>query len=276
MFGMTDLVEYCLKKNCKIDMVTTEGPKYHRRFGEFPNQMTPLGYACAEGHVDIVDLLLDHKAPFEEDKAHSAVLWIAAYQGHAPVVDLVLRRFKESHGAEKTAKFLLQRPSPKSGHPILFAAASSGNPEVVDALLKHGAIYELNCFEATPLYAAATFRGPQVTELLLDCHRQGRIDILIDRQAKNGRTALYEACSLGRPAIAKFLLSANADYRITERDNTTPLHVSCYHGRFRLASAIVEKALKDLDRASFLTYLNTRRRSSKSFKHCCSQAALET
>lgn len=260
MFGMVELVEHCLKNRCKIDMVTTKGPPYHRRFGDFPNEMTPLGYACAEGHVNIVELLLDHNAPFEHDKLNSAVLWTAAYRGHAEVVDLLLTRFKEVHGSEKAAQFLLQRPSPEAGHPIVWAGAASGNPAVVETLLDHGAKYENNWYRASPLLATATYACAEVTNSLLDYHGRGAVDIRINEQARNGRTALFEACSLKRPLIATMLLNAGADYRITENDSTTPLQVSCHKGLFRIVSAIIDKASKELDPAEFLTFLNTRHR----------------
>ena len=108
MYGMTELIEYCIKENCRIDMVTTQGPKYHRKFSmyfskfsfsfpgnmrntsllgtqawkgqansivsadDFPDEISPLGFACAEGHLGIVELLLDNNAPFEETKIYSA------------------------------------------------------------------------------------------------------------------------------------------------------------------------------------------------------------
>ena len=260
MFGLIEMVEYCLKRHCKIDMVTTEGPEYPRRFEEFPTEMTPLAYACAEGHVEVVDLLLDHGAPFEQDRPHSAVLWTAAYQGHAEVCDLLLRRFEESHGPEETARFLLQRPHPESGHPILYAAASSGKADVVQTLLDHGAKYEGNWMNATPLYASAIFSSPEVTKVLLDYHRRGQIDVCLNQQGNRGKTALYEACRKGLPVIGEMLLEAGADYLITDKDNTTPLQVGCYHGRFRLVSAVVEKASRELERTEFLKFLNTQHR----------------
>lgn len=260
MFGMTELIEHCLDKNCQISAVTTQGPKYTRRFGDFPSEMTPLGYACAEGHANIVDLLLHRNASFEEDKPNSAILWTAAYQGHAEVVELLLRRYEETHSQDETAKFLLQRPAPRSGHPILFAAASSGKPDVVKSLINHGAKYESNWFKSTPLYATATFGCTSVTKLLLHYHRHQEIDICINQKNNHGRTAFHEACSKRQPLIAKMLLDAGADYRTVEKENTTPLQVSCFHGFFSAVSAIIEKASRELERNQFLDYINTKHR----------------
>ena len=259
-FGMAELVEHCLKNGCQVDMVTTQGPKYHRKYNDFPDDMTPLGFACAEGHANIVELLLEHGAPFEEDRPRSGRLWTAAYQGHASVVDLLLQRFKESHTAEETKQFFLQRPHPRSGHPIMFAGASSGSADVVETLIHHGAKYESNWYKATPLLATATFGCPEVTKVLLDYHRRKIIDVCIDQQANNGRTALYEACSQQQPVIAMMLLDAGADFTITEKDNTTPLQVSCFKGLFRVVSSMVGRASRELDRKAFLDFLNSRHR----------------
>ena len=260
IFGMTELVEHCLKNGCPVDMVTTRGPNYPRRYGDFPSEMTPLGYACAEGHTDIVELLLDNHATFELGRPNSAPLWTAAYQGHANVVDLLLRRFKQTRSAEETERFMLQRPGPRSGHPILFAAASSGKADVVKILIEHGARYESNWFKATPLVATATFDCPNVTELLLAYHSQGTLDVCINQQSKDGRTAFYEACSAKHATVAMMLLDAGADYRLNHRDNVSPLHRACCNGLFRVAFSMVEKAARELDREKFLDFLNTRHR----------------
>ena len=257
MFGMMELVEHCLDHDCQIDAVTTQGPAYDR-FGGFPTEMTPLAYACAEGHARIVDLLLHRNASLELGKPNAMVLWIAAHQGHAHVVDLLLRRFRESHGLGETAKFLEERPVLKGRHPILWAAASSGKADVVKILVEQGAKYESNTFDATPLYAAATYGCPHVTEVFLDYHRRQVVDICINQKNNRGRTAFHQACARRRPRIAKILLDAGADYLTTDGDNTTPLQVSCFHGIFRIISAIIEKASHELEQMRFLKFLNTR------------------
>lgn len=221
-----------------------------------------MAYACAEGHTSIVDLLLSRNASFELEKPNSAVVWLAAYQGHADVVDLLLRRFKESHSPEDTAQLLLQRPhaETKAGQPILIAAASSGNADVVKVLIKHGAKYESNSSNATPLYATATLGCPSVTELLLEYDRRQILDICTNQKNINSRTAFFESCFNKQTNIAKMLLDAGADYLTVDKDNRTPLQASCYHGNFNMVSAIVKRAAQNLDRAGFLEFLNKKRR----------------
>ena len=268
LYNMTDLAEYCFGNHCKIDMVTTEGPWYPRRYGDFVREMTPLAFACAEGHVGMVDFLLDHGAPFEQNNPNSANLWIAAYQGHAEVVDTLIKRFKAGHSSEETAKFFLQRP-PKSGHPLLFAAASSGNPDVVRTLLDYGVKYESNWFGATPLLATASFRGPDVTRVLLNYSEQGKVDVRINQRAGHGRTAFFEACANNQQEIAKMLLEAGCDYAIGDNDNATALHVSTHNGNFDLVALIVKKASADPDRLH--KFLDTRHSSGRTALIDCAE-----
>ena len=262
MHNMIDLVEYCLDRDCQIDMITTQGPFYPRRYGDFAQEMTPLGYACAEGHVEMVDFLLSRGAPYELDKPQSAPLWTAAYQGHARVVDLLLTRFKATHSKDDVNRFFLKRPHPKSGHPILFAAASSGKPDAVRVLLDHGAKYEANWYNATPLFATATFKCPEVTEALLDYHKQGKVDVQIDKQSNNGRTALMEACALNRQRIEKMLLDAGADYTITDSGGATALHLSTDSNNNNIGRLLLEKSASEWDRQRFLNFVNIRHKGS--------------
>ncbi|KAL8644848.1 MAG: hypothetical protein Q9226_007565, partial [Calogaya cf. arnoldii] len=266
MYGMQELASYCLDNGCNIAMKVAKDPGrqgYHLRFGEFAREMTPLAYACAEGNLGMVRLLLRRGASLERDKDPSAVLWIAAYQGHPDVVDTLINMFKQDHGPEATAKFIDQRPSPKSGHPILWAACSSSSPETVRVLLDHGARYESNWYNATPLLATATFARPRVAKLLLEYHRQGKIDVCLNQRAGNGRTALYEACELNRERILEQLLDAGADYTIRDDHDCTPLHAGTHHDGIGVLTALYRKSHEENDEDALDDFINARAKSGQ-------------
>ena len=262
MYDMVDLVELCLDRGCQIDMITTEGPVYPRRSRDLPREMTPLDFACAEGHEEMVDFLLSRKAPYELDKPRSAPLWIAAYQGHARVVELLLTRFKANHSKEQVNQFLQKQPHPEFGHPILYAAVSSGDPDTVRVLLDHGTQYQANWFNATPLLATASFGCPNVTRVLLEYHERHVIDIQINKQANHGRTALIEACALNRQGIEKMLLDAGANYMLADEVGATALHFATNHENDNVCKILLEKAASDGNRQRFLEFLNIRHRKS--------------
>ena len=62
--------------------------------------------------------------------------------------------------------------------------------------------------------ATTSFRCPEVIRVLLEYQKQKRIDIEIDRRAKNGRTALIEACANNQAEVAEILLDARVDCTI--------------------------------------------------------------
>ena len=262
MYGMNTLVKYCLEQKCQIDMITTEGPDYNKkaRFNWFPRHMTPLAYACAEGHLDVVTTLLEHGAPFEQDKPHSAPLWVAAYQGHAEVADLLLRKFREKHTEEETIAFMDHLPDPDAGrHYLLFTAATSGSVDLVKVLLDHNVPYRSNWFGATPLQATVTFRYPAITKLLLDYHQKGEVDVGLDQRTRNGKTPLYDACVCNLSDIAMLLLDAGANLFLVNDQNGTTLHEACHHENYRLVEKLVDTArAKASSDEEFREFLDTR------------------
>ena len=261
MYGMDDLVNYCLDKGCQIDMITTKGPEYNlrARLGCFPHEMTPLGYASVEGNLAVVKILLERGAPFEEDRPHSAPLWAAALQGHADVVDLLIRKFRNMHNEEETIAFMDHLPDPDAGgHFILFAAASSGSADVVKVLLDHDTPYRSNWFGATPLHATTRFQCAAVTKILLDYHENGKIDVCLDKTNGHGNTALFQACAGNQADIASQLLEIGANPLIPNNQKSTTLHVACHHDNRKLVEMLINKASENLDDQQLLKYLDSR------------------
>ncbi|KAI4199757.1 MAG: hypothetical protein LQ350_004384 [Teloschistes chrysophthalmus] len=260
LYNMPELVNYCLDEGCKIDMIATDGgPHYDRRLAHWVHQMTPLACACAQGHVNIVRLLLKRGASIECDEDPCAVLWLAAHQGRAGVVKTLLNTFKRTHetGDRNFAAFLDHRPAVRSGQPLLYTASTSTSPETVQILLDSGhAKYESNWNNATPLMATATFGRPNIARCIVDYHKRGLIDACIDQRANNGRTALFEACDRNRLHVLECLLGVGASLTIPDEQNHTVLHAATRHDNIGILSALTRKASEQLGPKEFRDFLD--------------------
>ena len=262
--NMVDLAKYCLDKGCPIQMITTKGKQYHRKFGDFARDMTPLGFACAEGHLKMVKFLLDSGASLELDNPNSALLWTAAYMGESDVAEALIKHCK-MHQQDALKSLLTELPSPKAGHPLLFAAASSGDSDVVRLLLDHGVEYKSNWFGGTPLLATAAFGCHTITQLLLDYHKQHRIDVRVNQRDGHGITALVAAFKFNQPAIVRLLLAADVgvDYTIPDNAKASALHYATNHSMYNTVEVLVKQAAAELDRPKFLAWLNLRHDTGK-------------
>jgi ankyrin repeat protein len=156
-------------------------------------KITPLHRAAAEGHAEVVELLLRASAaPGSKDYGGSTPLHAAARGGHLESVRALL-----AHGA---------KPSPmnEAGDTPLHEAARGGHLEIVRLLLEHGADPNAagQC-GGTPLHAAAGAGRLEEADLLL---RHGAL--------ANGRSSAHsqawtpwnEADKSGQAAVADLLL----------------------------------------------------------------------
>ncbi|CVL03498.1 uncharacterized protein FMAN_15161 [Fusarium mangiferae] len=89
--------------------------------------ITPLGWAAAYGHVEVVDALLDHGATVEYTSNGTSPLDLAARCGNKKVVELLLRKGSNT------------KQLPVATQPALSLAASLGRASIVDVLISYGA-----------------------------------------------------------------------------------------------------------------------------------------
>lgn len=117
---------------------------------------SPLHFAAANGHSDVIDVLL--RAGVSRDtrtKVDRTPLHVAAQEGHLEIVNLLV-----NHGADVDAKDLL-RMTP------LHWAVERGFTDVAEALLNHGADPDVqNKFDKTPLDIALDSAQDNMAQLL--------------------------------------------------------------------------------------------------------------
>lgn len=177
------------------------------------HKRSALLWACAEGHTDVVQTLLDEMSSIASWRA----LRKSDFDGHTPLKLAIWR----NHQA--TVRLLLDRGAQvKTAHlerrPPLHLAAHGGRESIAQLLLGKGALVNAaNTWGETPLFQSA-FRGHKaVTQLLLD--RGAKVNV----RDKGHRTPLHGAIWWGNESVAQLLLDRGAEVDATDKEGMTPL-----------------------------------------------------
>ncbi len=168
---------------------------------------TPLHFACAQGGLPLVELLLKHGADVNaRDFADNTPLHAAAQANKPDIVKLLLDRKADPNVPNR------QRATP------LLHAATTGALPAVEALLRAGAdVNAADNMGETALHRAATGGHLEMIKLLLD---RG-LDVNIrDRQRQ---TPLHQAALGGHAETIKLLLSRQANPAFTDVFGETAL-----------------------------------------------------
>jgi formylglycine-generating enzyme required for sulfatase activity len=192
-------------------------------------QITPLTIAAADGHVAIVDMLLDAGAKIEGATSLSP-LRLAADKGQSEVVRLLLRRGAKVDVADS------------DGWTALMWASRGGHLAIVEALLASGADINRTIIDkgANALHLAAQNGHLPVVRALIA--RGAAVDAVEAR----GATPLHLAVNRGHPEVVQFLLDHGADQNARLNSGTTTRE---------LAENGNPLVVKILERASFAQVL---------------------
>ncbi len=209
---------------------------------------TPLHLAAANGHKDVVELLLASKAEANaKDNAGVTPLYLAACEGHKDVAELLVASKADVNANDNDSSTPLH------------CAAIMGRKDVVELLLANKA--EVNaktsCTGETPLQYAAIARHKDVAELLRQyggqststpmeptpinqAVRNGDVakvqallkehpDLILSKD-NEGKTPLHWAAAIGNPYLTQMLLIDHADPSAKDRCGFTPLHAAASSG----------------------------------------------
>lgn len=193
------------------------------------NHDTALTLACAGGHEELVQLLLNRGANIEHrDKKGFTPLILAATAGHAKVVETLLNA-----GAHIEAQSERTKDTPLS------LACSGGRYEVVEILLQRGANKEhRNVSDYTPLSLAASGGFVNIIKLLLD----NGAEINSRTGSKLGISPLMLAAMNGHATAVKLLLDMGSDINAQiETNRNTALTLACFQGRHEVVSLLLDR-----------------------------------
>ncbi|XP_067661816.1 serine/threonine-protein phosphatase 6 regulatory ankyrin repeat subunit B-like [Haliotis asinina] len=193
------------------------------------NKRTPVMFAAEEGHKEVIELLINHRADLSIiDKGGNNILHIACKNGHIDVVQYLFSlnsldinsrgrkkrtpvMFAAEEGYKKVIELLINHRADLSiidnvGNNILHIACQSGHIDVVQYLLSLNSL-DINSRgrkKRTPVMLAADHGHKEVIELLIN----HRADLSIS--GKGGDNILHIACQSGHIDVVQYLLSLNS------------------------------------------------------------------
>ena len=243
--NMEELVQYCINEGCDLNLTTDSGRKYHAEQGK----MTPLAFACAEGHMNIVKVLLEKGARIQYPGDVVPSLHLAASRGHAEVVEALIEEHKARHPNNPKATLdLMNRRIPGSQDAALHEAARAGAADAVAKLLKHGAAFLTTKLDVGPLHCATWEGRPVVVKVLVE-HLESSPDIdstqAINARDVNGKSALIDAAYRNRFNIFPYLLDHKADYKVQDNGGHTLLHYVAWRNHHHIAKMLLAAWDKD-------------------------------
>ncbi|CAH0589299.1 unnamed protein product [Chrysodeixis includens] len=184
---------------------------------------TALQRAAADGHVEVVQLLLQHGAdPNKQDNVHgNTAAHEAAWKGYSRCVSLLAHA-----GAELRARNA-------AGFAALHLACQNGHNQSCREILLAGAPPDLqNNYGDTSLHTAARYGHAGVTRILISAQCK------VSEQNKNGDTALHIAAAMGRRKLTRILLEAGCDKSIRNHQGETARDIATRKGLEEIISIL--------------------------------------
>lgn len=196
---------------------------------------TPLHYAAAKGHLNVVEWLVKNGANVNARNSSGITpLYLAKGFGKKDVA-----QFLEQHGAaadiikpqRQTTKTTItgsQQPSTvitpiRSSVIPIIEAVKTTNTEQIMAILKVApdSVNARNPSQFTPLHFAAELGSLEVAKLLIE----NGADVNV--KGENGSTPLHQAVLKHNTNIVAFLISKKADVNAQTAAKITPLMLAC-------------------------------------------------
>jgi ankyrin repeat protein len=226
-FGITTLARKLIMKNKLRYKLPFQNPGNIRD----SNGQTPLSWAARNGHVAVVELLLEMAVDmYSKDSYGQTPLSWAAGNGHVAVVKLLLEKAVDVNSKDGYGQTLLLR------------AAEYGQEAVVKLLLEKAVdVDSKDGYGQTPLLRAAWNGHEAVVKLLLE----KAVDV--DSKNNSGQTPLSLAAGNGHEAVVKLLLEKAVDVGSKDNSGRTPLSWAVWGKHEAVVKLLLEKAVDSKD-----------------------------
>lgn len=238
--GMLDLVIYCLDAGCDPDIGTDKGPRYH----DFQGHLTPLSFASAEGHLEVVQVLLKRGARIQFPQTQVTSLHLAASRGNRHVIEVLIDEHRNLHSdnSQDTLDFVNRRVEGSSRTALMEAVDATAH-DAVSLLLDNGASFVRKFNGVGPLHMAAWSGNHRIIEMLLEhLKRLGGSELhdQVNGRNKWGKTPLTDAAHQNRSRVFEILLQHGADSTVKDIDDNSLLHYIAWRNHHEIAKLLLD------------------------------------
>lgn len=180
---------------------------------------TPLMLAIANGHIEVVDLLLNAGADIDTKEI------IDANQRQINSIGII----SDDYDWLQSMGFFL-------GITPLMLAASRGHKDIAQLLIKRQAnIQARDCFARDALCLACMNGHLEVAKVLIET------GVNINQQDCEGNTPLFMTLNNAHTELAKFLIESGADINAKNHEHQTPLMAAVQKGNLNLVQILIER-----------------------------------
>lgn len=223
--------------------------------------ITPLHCAVHQGHEEMVELLLEHKANLNITcKQGKSALHIAAEQGHRKIIKLLLHQRINSRTANRQgdtalqlavgtthdeatvpllikSRFDMDVQNTSTGNTALHLAVQLKRPRILSFLLEKGAnVNILNRDGITPLQLACKIDNCEAISSFLERGAK------LETRSSRGDTALHIAATEGNWVAFDLLITGGADINAWDSEAESLLHRQARSGSsVSVAAHLLEK-----------------------------------
>lgn len=190
--------------------------------------VTPLHYACEEGHIDVVDFLIAHGADVNStDDNDVSVLAYAVMGGHFETVKLVLEHPNLGHE-------IINKQDDNDGYTPLLYAIEDKEEKIINLLLNYKPDVNIqNDDGQSPLYFAIQNELYDIAFKLIECGAN------VNAAHEDG-TLLARFTGENNIDAVRYLLKTDVEVNKAGRDGNFPIHIATEGNLLELAELLIQ------------------------------------
>ncbi|KAK6730167.1 hypothetical protein RB195_006932 [Necator americanus] len=233
-------------RECAIMLLKSGGqPDVAQEDGE-----TCLHLAARNGNREIMRLLLNENANLQlMSKTGETPLHVAAKSCNFEAAQMIVNHMAQSLSPDEIRRYVNQRTN--DGFTAVHYAAEISSDQLhfpgedaklMNLLIDYGGQVDLQSLNSneTAMHMAARSGNQAVLLAMVNKIGAGTVQIVQNKQSKNGLSPLLEACSRGHTGVAQILLQHHARIDVFDDNGRTALHLAALNGHLQIVHLLLQ------------------------------------